>query len=61
LAGNVEDSADLFSVQVEWLGEVKRVDVIAKSGFLIGTQLLEGTRLTIDYEEKTFLIEKKTP
>ncbi len=58
LAGNVEDEADLFSAQVEWLGEVRRVDVIAKPGFLIGTQLLAGTRLTIDYAERTVLIAK---
>jgi clan AA aspartic protease len=60
LAGNVEDEADLVSAQVEWLGEVRRVDVIVKPGYLIGTQLLAGTRLTIDYDEGTVLIEKKS-
>ena len=61
LAGEVAYEADVAIAYVEWFGEIREVRVIVMpAGFLIGTQLLAGTRLTIDYEERTVLIAKKS-
>lgn len=57
LAGGVRQVADLVSAQIEWLGEVRRVDAVVLPDCLIGTELLEGACLTIDYERHTVLIE----
>lgn len=62
LAGGVTYRADVAIAYIEWLGEICEARVIVMpAGHLIGTQLLEGTRLTIDYDERTVLIEKKSP
>ncbi len=62
LAGDITHKADVAAAHIEWLGEIHEVRVIVMpAGFLLGTQLLEGTRLTIDYDERTVLIEKKSP
>ena len=59
LAGGVKQLVDIVSAQIEWLGEVRRIDVLVMPACLLGAELLNGTRLTIDYEEGTVLIEKK--
>ena len=58
LAGQTEpQETDVASAQIKWLGEVRRVDVIVLDDYLIGTALLEGTQLTIDYAAQTVLIK----
>jgi clan AA aspartic protease len=57
--GDVVMSADVTVGQVEWLGEVRSVSIIIMSkSYLIGSQLLEDTRLTIDYGLRTVSIER---
>lgn len=58
MVGDARDSADVALAQVDWLGEVRRVDVIVKEGRLLGSTLLAGTRLTVDYAAGTVLIER---
>lgn len=58
LADGTKNEADIVSAQVEWLGEVRRLEVVVMETCLIGTRLLAGTRLMIDYEAGTVLIEK---
>jgi clan AA aspartic protease len=61
LAGDVAHEADVAVASIEWFGEIREVQVVVMpAGYLIGTQLLAGTRLTIDYEERAVLIEKKS-
>ncbi len=57
--GSAVLSADVTDGQMEWLGEVRSVNIIVVSNsYLIGSQLLEGTRLTIDYGQRTVSIER---
>ncbi len=58
MIGGAQDSADVALAQIEWLGEVRRVDVILKDAFLLGIALLDGTRLFIDYANRTMRIDK---
>jgi clan AA aspartic protease len=43
--------ADIAELEVEWLGEIRAVEVIISDGddSLIGTQMLDGSRLVVDY------------
>ncbi len=43
--------ADIAELEVEWLGETHTVEVIISDGddSLIGTQMLDGSRLVVDY------------
>jgi len=59
LVGGEKTSADIALAQIEWLGEVRSVDVLVKDDMLIGTQLLEGTQLVVDYEARTLTIDRK--
>jgi clan AA aspartic protease len=59
MVGEAEDSADIALAQVEWFGEVRREDVIVKEDSLIGTALLKGTSLAIDYVNLTLSIDKQ--
>lgn len=59
MVGEAEDSADIALAQVEWFGEVRREDVIIKEDSLIGTALLKGTNLSIDYVNLTVSINKQ--
>jgi predicted aspartyl protease len=56
--GGVPMSADVTIGQIEWLGEVRSVSVIITESYLLGSQLLAGTRLTVDYESRTVTIER---
>lgn len=58
MVGGARTSADLALAQVEWLGEVKSVVVIVEDEYLVGTQLLEDARLTIDYPKRTLSISR---
>lgn len=56
MVGGAQTSADLALAQIEWLGEIRSVVVIVEDEYLIGTQLLEDARLTIDYRKRTLTI-----
>src|SRR2546423_1765881 len=58
MVGDLQDSADVALAKVRWLGEVRSVDVILKDDYLLGTALLDGARLTIDYARHTVIIDK---
>jgi clan AA aspartic protease len=49
--GRLRSIADIAELEVEWLGESRAVEVIISDGddSLIGTQLLDGSRLVVDY------------
>lgn len=57
--GGETSGADYTLAQVEWLGEVRRVEVIVKEDRLLGTALLAGTHLAVDYVAGTVLIERQ--
>ena len=44
--------------QIEWLGKVQTVEVLAAEDYLLGTDLLADARLTIDYVAGSFVIER---
>lgn len=58
MVGGARTSADVTVGQVEWLGEVRSVSIIVSESYLIGSNLLAGTRLTVDYEGRTVTIER---
>ena len=41
--------ASVALAEVEWLGETRAVRVIVSEDSLLGTELLDGTRLTVDF------------
>lgn len=49
--GRARSIADIAELEVEWLGEGRAVEVIISEGddSLLGTGLLDGSRLVIDY------------
>lgn len=49
--GRVRTIADIAELEVEWLGETRAVEVIISDGddSLLGTGLLDGSRLLVDY------------
>ncbi|MEJ7575924.1 MAG: hypothetical protein WKF74_02845 [Pyrinomonadaceae bacterium] len=51
-------TADLAEANIAWLGQVRTVEVIVSEGedSLLGTGLLDGTRLTINYVTHTVTI-----
>lgn len=55
--GGTYDSADIALARIEWLGEIRRVDVIVKDDYLLGTALLEGSTLTVDYTNRVVRID----
>lgn len=58
MVGGTQVTADVALVEIEWLGEVLRVDAIIMEDWLIGTTLLAGTHLVIDYASRTLNIER---
>lgn len=48
--------AGVALAEVVWLGETKTVRVIVSEDTLLGTELLDGTRLLIDYVAHTLTI-----
>ena len=59
LVGGIIVPALTSITEIEWLGARRQVEVIFSDGTdqLIGTQLLNGTRLKIDYVDRTVAIE----
>ena len=49
--GRARSIADIAELEVEWLGERQAVEVIISDGddSLLGTEMLDGSRLVIDY------------
>lgn len=58
MVGGARTSADITAGQVEWLGEVRSVLIIVGESYLVGSHLLDGTRLTIDYRQRTVSVER---
>lgn len=58
MVGGARTSADITVGQVEWLGEVRSVLIIVGESYLVGSHLLDGTRLTIDYKQRTVSVER---
>lgn len=56
--GRVRAIADVAELEVEWLGETHAVEVIISGAddSLLGTQLLDGSRLLVDYTNYTVTI-----
>lgn len=49
MVGGQRFIAGVALADVEWLGAMRTVRVIVSEDTLLGTEFLEGTRLTIDY------------
>lgn len=49
MVGGRQFIASVAFAEIEWLGEARTVRVIVSEETLLGTELLDGTRLTIDY------------
>jgi clan AA aspartic protease len=49
--GHARQIADIAELEIEWLGQSRAVEVIISDGddSLLGTELLDGNRLVIDY------------
>jgi clan AA aspartic protease len=49
--GRVRSIADIAELEIEWLGQSRAVEVIISDGddSLLGTELLDSSRLVIDY------------
>lgn len=58
MVGGARASADITAGQVEWLGEVRSVLIIVGEAYLVGSHLLDNTRLTIDYGRRTVKVER---
>ncbi len=56
--GRIRAIADVAELEVEWLGARRAVEVIISSGddWLLGTQLLDGSRLIVDYINYTVTV-----
>ena len=56
--GRMRSVADIAELEVEWLGETRAVEVIVSGGddSLLGTLLLDGSRLVIDYVNYTVTV-----
>jgi predicted aspartyl protease len=59
LVGEETTSADIALAQVEWLGEVRYVEVVVRNDFILGTQLLGGAVLMIDYPNRTLTVTRR--
>jgi predicted aspartyl protease len=56
--GGATVTADITVGQAEWLGEVRSVLIIVNESYLVGSHLLDGTRLMIDYGRRTLTVER---
>lgn len=59
--GKIRAIADIAELEIEWLGETRAVEVIISEGddSLIGTQLLDGSRLVVDYINYTVTVSNE--
>jgi clan AA aspartic protease len=56
MVGGHQFIASVAFADIEWLGETRTVRVIVSEDTLLGTELLDGTRLTIDYIDHTLSV-----
>jgi clan AA aspartic protease len=49
MVGGRQFIASVAFAEIEWLGATRTVRVIVSEDTLLGTELLDGTRLTVDY------------
>lgn len=56
MVGGRQFVASVAFADIEWLGETRTVRVIVSDDTLLGTELLEETRLTIDYIDHTLSV-----
>ena len=56
MVGGRQFIASIAFADIEWLGETRTVRVIVSEDTLLGTELLDGTRLTIDYIDHTLSV-----
>jgi len=56
MVGGRQFVAGVALAEIEWLGATKTVRVIVSEDTLLGTELLDGTRLMIDYVAHTLII-----
>src|SRR6266850_4738559 len=52
MVGGTRMSAEVGLTEIDWLGRLRQIEVIVSEGddALLGTELLIGTTLTIDYQ-----------
>jgi predicted aspartyl protease len=56
--GGTRAIADIAELEIEWLGEGRAVEVIVsdEEDSLLGTELLDGSRLVVDYINYTVTV-----
>jgi predicted aspartyl protease len=56
--GGLRAVADIAELEIEWLDKKRAVEVIISDGedSLLGTELLDGTRLVVDYINYTVTV-----
>jgi clan AA aspartic protease len=56
--GRARMVADIAELEIEWLGQSRAVEVIISDGddSLLGTELLDGSRLVVDYVAYTVTV-----
>ena len=59
--GRIRSVADIAELEVKWLGETRAIEVIISGGedSLLGTELLDGSRLVIDYVNYTVTVSNE--
>lgn len=55
-AGGYQVTASVALARIEWLGAMRAVEVVVLDSFLVGTKLLDGTRLVVDYVAYTVTV-----
>ena len=60
--GRMRSVADITELEVEWLGGRRAVEVIISDGedSLLGTAMLDGSRLVVDYVNYTVTVSDET-
>jgi predicted aspartyl protease len=56
LLGGERTDAALALAEIEWLGQTRQVEVIVRDDFIIGTELLDGACVVLDYRARTLTI-----
>jgi clan AA aspartic protease len=60
--GRARSIADIAELEIEWLGQTRAVEVIISDGddSLLGTGLLDGSHLMIDYVSYTVTVDDES-
>jgi clan AA aspartic protease len=63
VVGGTRTSAEVALAEVDWLGATRVFEVIVGEGgdSLLGTEMLDGARLIIDYAEQSLTITSRQP